>query len=265
MTQTRAASAPAVVKVGGSTLGDHDTSLADIAALHADGCPLVVVHGGGANVSRWMQQMGVEPEWIDGLRVTTPESLHVVAAVLRGLINAQLVRSLVGLGAPAVGLAGADNGMIRSPVSDRLGLVGEHPVCNPDTLQRILADGLLPVVAPLGIAADDSTLLNINADGAAGAVAAALRADSLLFLTDVDGVLDQHGCLIHQLDADREAALAAAGAISGGMLPKLRAGREAQSAGATIRIVDGRRPGAVRRALSTATDHQSCPDGTLLT
>ena len=91
------------------------------------------------------------------------------------------------------------------------------------------------------------------------------RADSLLFLTDVDGVLDQHGCLIHQLDADREAALAAAGAISGGMLPKLRAGREAQSAGATIRIVDGRRPGAVRRALSTATDHQSCPDGTLLT
>lgn len=250
----------AVVKIGGSTLGDHDTSLSDLADLHRGGDRIVVVHGGGAAVSDWMTRMGREPQWVDGLRVTTPDSLEVVAAVLRGLINAELVRALNAHGAPAVGLAGVDAGILRSPVSDRLGLVGETPSCDPDPLHRILDAGLLPVVAPVGLSDDGATLLNINADAVAGAIADALPADRLIFLTDVPGVLDQRGCPVPQLTTDHETQLDAAGALTGGMLPKLRAGRQAQTAGVQVRIVDGRRPSAVRRALADTP----CSDGTVL-
>lgn len=247
---------PIVVKVGGSTLGEHDTSLRDCAALHADGYPVVLVHGGGAAVTDWQQRLGATTEWIDGLRTTTAESLEVVVAVLAGLINKRLVEQLVGLGAPAVGLSGVDNGMLRSPRSQRLGLVGETPCCNPSLLQSLLQDRRLPVVAPVGLSTDDPPqTLNINADAAAGAIAQALRADSLLYLTDVEAVLDQRGAPVPQLDAAAEQRFRAAGAIQGGMLPKLAAGRAARQGGVQVRIVDGRQPGIVRRAL----DHNRDP------
>lgn len=257
--------APIVVKVGGSTLGEHDTSLRDCAALHADGYPVVVVHGGGAAVTDWQQRLGATTEWIDGLRTTTAESLEVVVAVLAGLINKRLVEQLVGLAAPAVGLSGVDNGMLRSPRSQRLGLVGEAPCCNPSLLQRLLQDRRLPVVAPVGLSTDDPPqTLNINADAAAGAIAQSLRARVLLYLTDVEAVLDERGAPIPQLDAAAEQRLRDAGAIQGGMLPKLAAGRAARQAGAQVRIVDGRQPGIVRRALDHNCDPLDRSVGTAL-
>lgn len=246
-------SATLVVKIGGSTLGEHDTSLADCAALHAQGRRVVVVHGGGAAVTDWQHRLGVAAEWVDGLRTTTEQSLEVVVAVLAGLINTELVRRLVGLGAPAVGISGVDGGTLRSPKSERLGLVGEAPCCRPDTIEALLRGGRLPVVAPVGLS-NDSPLqtLNINADSAAGAIAEALRAERLLYLTDVEAVLDEHGAAQSCLDTAAEARLSEQGAISGGMLPKLAAGRRAQRAGALVRIIDGRAPGVVRAALAAS-------------
>ena len=239
-----------VVKVGGSTLGEHDTSLRDCAALHAEGRAVVVVHGGGAAVTDWQQRLGAAAEWVDGLRTTTQESLEVVVAVLAGLINKRLVEQLIGLGAPAVGLSGVDGATLRSPRSERLGLVGETPCCEPSLIQSLLRDGRLPVIAPVGLSTDDpAATLNINADTAAGAIAAALRAESLLYLTDVEGVLDDGGAWVTALGAEAERRLRECGAIQGGMLPKLAAGRAAQRAGARVRIVDGRQAGIVRRAL----------------
>lgn len=240
---------PIVIKIGGSTLGEHDTSLSDCVALCREGRQVVIVHGGGAAVTDWQKRLGAETQWVDGLRVTTPESLEVVVAVLSGLINKQLARQLLELGAPAVGVSGVDGAILRSPISDRLGLVGETPCCDPTTLARILNAGMLPVLSPVGLAEDGSTILNINADGAAGAVAAALGAGELLFLTDVSAVLDGDGTAIGQLTACQQEALTDAGTVSGGMLPKLRAGREALAAGAAVRIIDGREPGAVRMAV----------------
>ena len=239
-----------VVKIGGSTMGARDTSLADCAALHAEGRRVAVVHGGGAAVTDWQQRLGVEAEWVDGLRQTTAEALEVVIAVLCGSINKRLVRELRALGAPAAGISGIDGGAIRSPKSDRLGYVGEAPCCDPSLPRALLDAGWLPVLAPAGVSDDGGTMLNINADSAAGAVAAALGASDLIFLTDVPGVLDGERGLIGRLDWEREAELRQAGAIAGGMLPKLAAGRAAQCAGARVRIVDGRAEGAVRDAVA---------------
>lgn len=240
----------AVVKIGGSTMGARDTSLADCAALHAEGRRVVIVHGGGAAVTDWQRRLGVEAAWVDGLRQTTEEALEVVIAVLCGSINKRLVRGLRALGAPAAGISGIDGGTIRSPKSAMLGYVGEAPCCEPSLLRALLDAGQLPVVAPAGISDDGATMLNINADSAAGAVASALRASDLIFLTDVAGVLDGEGEPVAELDGRSEAALREAEVIAGGMLPKLAAGRAAQCAGARVRIVDGRDEGAVRDAVA---------------
>lgn len=241
-----------VIKIGGSTLGEHDTSLSDCVDLYREGRQVVVVHGGGAAVTDWQRRLGAEAAWVDGLRSTTPESLEVVVAVLAGLINKELTRRLQELGAPAIGLSGVDGGTLRSPISTRIGLVGETPCCNPHTLRRILDAGLLPVLAPVGLAEDLSTTLNINADAAAGAVATALGASSLIFLTDVAQVLDRDGAGIDCLNDARQQELIKCGVIAGGMLPKLRAGRAAVGQGAQVRIVDGRQPQIVRAAVDGA-------------
>lgn len=249
---TTANDGPIVIKIGGSTLGEHDTSLSDCVELHREGMQVVIVHGGGAAVSDWQQRLGAEAAWVDGLRATTPESLQVVVAVLSGLINKELARQLQQLGASAVGLSGADGGTLTSPISQRIGLVGETPCCQPDTLRKLLDSGLLPVLAPVGLADDLSTTLNINADTAAGAVAASLGASMLIFLTDVPHVLDDRGMGIDCLDAQRQQVLIDSGAIAGGMLPKLRSGRQAVEAGCRVRIVDGTQPNVVRQVVDGA-------------
>ena len=240
-----------VVKLGGSTLGAHDTSLSDCAALHREGRRVVIVHGGGATVSDWLRRLDVPAEWVDGLRKTTAGSRDVVVAVLAGLVNTTLVQQLNRLGARAVGLSGADAGMICSPPSPRgLGLVGETPQADPGLLHSLLAAGLLPVVAPIGLTPDSAQLLNINADAAAGAIAAALPAEHIIFLSDVAGILDANGALATELDAAQATAWRESGVISGGMLPKVEAGARAAQAGASARIVDGRQAGAIRAALA---------------
>ena len=252
MSATNPDSGAIVIKIGGSTLGEHDTSLSDCVELQQAGRRVVVVHGGGAAVTDWQQRLGAEAAWVDGLRSTTAESLEVVVAVLAGLINKELTRQLQQLGAPAIGLSGVDGGTLCSPISSRIGLVGETPRCNPGTLERLLDAGLLPVLAPVGLADDRSTMLNINADAAAGAVASALGADALIFLTDVPQVLGGSGDGIDCLSDAQQQTLTEAGVIAGGMLPKLRAGRAAFGLGAQVRIVDGRQAHIVRDAVNGA-------------
>ena len=244
---------PIVVKLGGSTLGAHDTSLSDCATLHRDGRPVVVVHGGGATVSEWLDRLDVPIEWVDGLRKTTSASRDVVVAVLAGLVNTTLVQQLAKLGARAVGLTGADASGLCSPASERgLGLVGETPQAEPTLLRALLAQGYLPVVAPIGLTPDAGELLNINADAAAGAIAAALEADHIIFLTDVPGILNADGEVCTLLRPAAIAELEQRGVIRGGMLPKVAACRVAADAGVHARIVDGRRGGARPIALNGA-------------
>src|SRR3990172_7516740 len=222
------AKGPVVVKIGGSTLGSHDTALADLAALHAEGLPLVVVHGGGDAVTAWLERHGVASRFVEGLRVTGADALDVVVAVLAGLVNKQLVAQLNALGARAAGLSGADGGLLRARRHrQELGFVGEITAVDSGVLHDLLAAGLLPVVAPIAAEDDDGRLtgqlLNVNADTVAGELARALSAAQLIFLTDVPGVLDSDGRLLERLSPAEAEGLLAAGTVGGGMIPKVQA------------------------------------------
>lgn len=247
---------PVVVKLGGSTLGAHDTSLRDIAAAHNDGRKIVVVHGGGATVSAWLARAGVKATFVRGLRVTDAATLEVAVAVLAGVVNKQLVAKLAALGARAVGLSGADASILQARrYDDELGYVGRIDRVDTDVLEALLDAGYLPVVAPIAVdtaATDRGGLLNTNADTAAGAIAAAFSAEALVFLTDVDGVLDREGQLIAQATVDEARALLAVGVATGGMAPKLEAAIRAAESGCATHIIDGRVAGVVLRALAGA-------------
>jgi len=244
-----------VVKIGGSTLGRHDTSLDDIVALHKDGQRIVVVHGGGALISEWLDKHGIESRFVRGLRVTDEEALDVVVAVLAGVVNKHLVAALQSRGAKAVGIAGADGGILRARQFDEeLGFVGEVAHVDPAALVEIVETGSVAVMAPIGIMGDagatESQLLNVNADTAAGAVAAALEAECLIFLTDVPGVLDGDGELIESLSLDEAEQMVDAETVTGGMIPKLQSALVAASGGVTTLIADGREEGALMRLLN---------------
>jgi len=243
---------PAIVKLGGSTLGAHDTSLRDIAEARRGGTPVVVVHGGGATISGWLARAGLEARFVRGLRVTDEASLEVVVAVLAGLVNKTLVAELSALGAPVIGISGADGMLLQAERFDEeLGAVGRIVRVNAFVLEELLRLGYLPVVAPVAIeASGDGGLLNTNADTAAGEIAAALRAASLVFLTDVAGVLDGEKRLIARLAASDAEALVERGVAAGGMVPKLEAAVRAAAAGCATRIVDGTRAGALADALA---------------
>ncbi len=244
---------PIVVKLGGSTLGAHDTSLRDIAAACGDGQPIVVVHGGGAAVSAWLERAGIEPKFERGLRVTDAATLDVVVAVLAGLVNTQLVAEFFALGVPAIGLTGADGLILQAHAYDEaLGFVGQIHDVNPQPVKDLLHFGYLPVIAPIGIDTRDGgpQLLNTNADTAAGALAAALGAAQLIFLTDVEGVLDSDRNVLPRLSAAEAQELIESGVAAGGMIPKLEAAVRAASAGCATRIIDGTRAGAFAAVLA---------------
>ncbi len=251
--------APFVVKIGGSTLGAEDTTLDDIVALQRGGQPVVVVHGGGAMITEWLDRLQVPSEFVDGLRATSPAALEVVIAVLRGVINTQLVAALQQRGGRAVGLSGVDGGTVLAERYDaRLGLVGRITGVDVTALHALLAAGVTPVVAPIALE-PPAQPLNVNADTVAGELARALHARGLVFLTDVDGLLDGSGALLPQLDAISAAALRADGTIGGGMIPKVEAGLRAAEHRTTTHIVNGRAPGSLRRiaageALGTRID-----------
>lgn len=240
-----------VVKIGGSTLGSHDTAMEDIAALQAAGEQLVVVHGGGSAATEWLTIHGVTSEFVDGLRVTGPDAIDVVTAVFAGLVNKQLVAALQGLGARAVGLSGADGGLLRTRQLDqRLGFVGEVVEVDRGPIDALMQADYMPVISSLGFWSEQpERLMNVNADTVAGEVAAALGATDLIFLTDVAHVRGAEGEALNEVKALDVEALVQSGVASGGMIPKLRAGVTAASAGTRCYIVDGREARALRRVL----------------
>jgi acetylglutamate kinase len=245
---------PIVIKIGGSTLGSHDTALEDVAALHKAGRPVVLVHGGGSTGTEWLKVHGVASEFVDGLRVTNADAIDVVVAVFAGLLNKHLVADLSSLGARPFGLCGVDGGLLRTRQADpRLGFVGEPAEVDREVLDTLLDAGYLPVVAPVGYWDEQpSKLMNVNADTVAGEIAAALGASDVVFMTDVAYVRDGAGASIDQLSAGEVEVLIASGAASGGMIPKLKAGARAAAAGVRCHIVDGREAHALRQVLEGA-------------
>lgn len=194
-------------------------------------------------ITDWLTRLDVPSEFVDGLRSTSAEAMEVVVAVLRGVINTQLVAAIVQRGGRAVGLSGVDGGVVRAERYDpRLGYVGRVTSVDGAFLGALMEAGAIPVIAPVGLEAPEQPL-NINADTVAGEVARAVGARQLVFLTDVDGLLDGDGVLIPALDAERAEALRAAGTLSGGMIPKVEACFRAAEAGAVAHMVNGRTGG----------------------
>ena len=238
-----------VVKIGGSTLGNHDTTLEDLVELQKEGKSLVVVHGGAKVTSEWLARLGIPTSFVDGLRVTDGETLKVVAAALGGLVNKELVVAVQALGGKAVGLSGCDGNLIWASVkSPDLGYVGEIVAVDPAPLKLLLRAGYMPVVAPISFGSVEGRvmLLNVNGDTAAGEIAAALAAEKLVFLTDVDGVHDGSGKVVPSLNMAEARDMLASGVASGGMIPKIEAGLKALTATKVVRIIDGRASHALR-------------------
>ena len=240
-----------LVKIGGSTLGADDTSFGDIVALQQQGARPVVVHGGGPAITSWMAKMGIPAEFARGLRITDAPSLEVATAILAGLINKQLVAALRSLGANAVGISGADGGLLRGTIVEpELGLVAGALDVDVSLLDDLLSGGYVPVIAPIATEASNAAqLLNVNADSAAGAIAAALGAAHLVFLTDVDGILNPTGHVIERVPLVTGESLVHSGVVKGGMIPKLEACLEARKAGAHASIVNGTHPRALLACL----------------
>jgi acetylglutamate kinase len=249
-TQASGPAATVIVKLGGSTLGEHDTALADIVALSRAGRRVIVVHGGGAEISRWLEIHQLESHFVDGLRVTDAAAVRVVVAVLAGAVNKELVAQLSALGLPAIGLCGADGGLLEAEVENpALGLVGAVRRVNGHVLQALTDAGFVPLVAPIAI--DHSArLLNVNADTVAGEVAAAFPGSTLVFLTDVPGVMAADGALLSRIDEASIPELRRDGTLRGGMIPKVDACLTAARAGCVAMITDGRRTGALRAAVT---------------
>lgn len=230
--------APVVLKVGGAVAGELAAHVDLVAALSDRGRPLVVVHGGGPAVGEWSAKLGLPPRFIRGLRVTDEATRDVALAVLAGIVNSRLVAALVAKGVPAVGISGIDGGMLRAEREEAdLGLVGRVTLVDSSLLDELLAAGRVPVIAPAAIDTAGGEILNVNADSAAGAVAASVGARLLAFITDVPGVKDKSGKVLAHLDLERVKALIADGTIEGGMLPKVEACLIAALAGCRAAIV----------------------------
>jgi len=240
-----------VVKIGGSTLGEHDTTLEDVVELQKQGRSLIIVHGGGKLITEWLTRHGISSRFVQGRRVTDSDSLEVVVSVLAGLVNKEIVAEINNLGGRAVGLCGADGQFIQGKIRDAdLGYVGEVENIDFSVVDTLLDSGYIPVVAPIGLYSPESKdekvlLLNINADTVAGEIAAAIKAERLIFLTDVEGIRDGDGKLSSHLSADEAEALVASGVASGGMIPKVEACLRALPNMMSAHIIDGRQPHAL--------------------
>ncbi len=241
-----------VVKLGGTTLAEQEHVLADVAAV-ARRRPVVVVHGGGKRISEWLERLGVPSRFEHGLRVTDPAALEVAAAVLRGVVNSELVAALHARGCDAVGLSGVDGGLLIAERLPDVGLVAHVVGLRRDLLDALLVAGQVPVVAPLA-RDEDGIVCNVNADDAAAGIAAGLGARQLVLLTDVDGVRDAAGRRLDSLTVAEAEGLIADGVIAGGMVPKIRAATAALAwAGAEAVIADASAPNALVRALDDPT------------
>lgn len=245
-----------VIKFGGHAMGDEDAMASfarDMVLLRQVGMNPVIVHGGGPMINEMLARLGVKSEFVKGKRVTDAATVDVVEMVLSGMVNKRIVQAINAQGGRAVGLSGKDaNLMICDPSDPELGFVGEPAEVDPAVLLNLFEDDMIPVVAPLGAGRAGETY-NINGDTAAGAIAAALKADRLLLLTDVAGVKNAAGEVLTQLSATEVEQMTADGVIAGGMIPKTETAVNAVRAGVrACTIVDGRVNNAVLLELFTA-------------
>jgi acetylglutamate kinase len=258
----RYAGATFVVKYGGHAMGDPEAArdfAEDVVLLKAVGINPVVVHGGGPQIGAMLKRLGVESQFVGGLRVTDAETAKIAEMVLAGSINKEIVGWIGAAGGRAIGISGKDaNLVLAQKVEGRdpdplqgierhvdLGFVGEPVSVDPTILQKLSKEGFIPVIAPIALGADGHTY-NINADTMAGAIAAACGASRFFLLTDVAGVLDKDGALLTDLDPKGIDALKADGTIKGGMIPKVETCVQAVGAGVGAAVIlDGRIPHAM--------------------
>ncbi len=244
-----------VVKYGGHAMGaGGETFARDIVLLKQVGINPIVVHGGGPQINRMLDRLGIKSRFVNGLRVTDDETMEVVEMVLAGTINKQLVAAINAVGGCAIGVCGKDGNLLRARKLTRngeLGWVGEPERVDSSVLDGFRDAQMIPVIAPIGIGAAGETY-NINADTVAGAIAASVKAERFLLLTDVAGVLDAAKRLIPELSAAESRRLVADGTISGGMIPKVETCLEAVDGGAEGAVIlDGRVPHAILLELFT--------------
>lgn len=252
-----------VVKYGGHAMGDPEAArdfAEDVVLMKAVGINVVVVHGGGPQIGAMLKRLGVESKFVGGLRVTDKETAQIAEMVLAGSINKEIVGWISQAGGRAVGISGKDGGLVlcekvagkreADPNSGierhvDLGFVGDPVKVDRRILDSLTKDGIIPVVAPVGIGADGHTY-NVNADTMAGAIAAELKAKRFFLLTDVAGVLDKEGELMTDLNPARIAELQSDGTITGGMIPKLETCVHAVEGGVDAAVIlDGRVPHAM--------------------
>ena len=241
-----------VVKYGGNAMVDPalaTTFAEDIVLMHSVGLRPVVVHGGGPQISDLMERLGKVPEFRDGQRVTDAETVDIARMVLVGKVNRDIVGAINRHGPLAVGVSGEDAGLIRAGARHPdLGFVGDVEAVNPSILERLLAEDLIPVVSTIGSDASGQAY-NINADAVAGALAEALQAEKVIYLTDIEGLLGDLGdpaSLISRIDAKSLQALLDDGTLSGGMIPKIAACLHAVAGGVgSAHLLDGRLPHVV--------------------
>ena len=240
-----------VVKYGGSAMLDDELKknvIKDVVLLKLVGFKPIIVHGGGKEISRWVGKVGMEPKFINGLRVTDKDTMEIAEMVL-AKVNKELVAMVESLGVNAVGISGKDGGMLKVDKKlsggEDIGYVGEVKEVDTTLLHTLLKDDFLPVICPIGYD-DNFHAYNINADDAACAIARAVNAEKLAFLTDIEGVYRDYNdksSLISELSTDEARELLAGGTIGGGMLPKLNNCIDAIEHGVSrVHILDGRIP-----------------------
>lgn len=259
-----------VIKYGGHAMGDANTSetfARDIVLLKHIGINPVVVHGGGPQIGAMLERLKIQSSFIDGLRVTDSATVEIVEMVLSGSINKQIVSAINRAGGLAVGISGKDGNLITTKKLTRtkkdpdsniekvidLGFVGDPETVNPKIIQDMVNDGLIPVIAPVGVGTDGATY-NINADTAAGAIAGALGAEKLMMLTDVPGILTKDKELISAITPQEIDGLLADGTVTGGMIPKVETCMDALKKGVSAaHILDGRIPHVLLVEIFTAS------------
>lgn len=257
-----------VVKYGGHAMVNtalKEAFAQDIVLMKYVGIRPVIVHGGGPQISEVMKKMGLKPIFVEGQRITDPETMNVVEMVLVGTVNKNIVSLINRHGARAVGLSGRDGDLIeaekmrvyrytgedRPPEIIDVGRVGKVKKVNPEVLNTLMEKGFIPVIAPVGVGPEGEAY-NINADLVAGAVAGALSAEKVIYLTDVEGVLDEKGNLLPTLTIPQVETLLSLEVARGGMIPKLKSARKALLAGVRkAHIIDGRIPHALLLELFT--------------
>jgi acetylglutamate kinase len=245
-----------VVKFGGHAMGDDaamDEFARDIVLMQMVGVNPVIVHGGGPMINEKLAALGIESQFVNGKRVTDEATVEVVEMVLSGLVGKRIVQAINRQGGKAVGLSGKDaNLMLCEQTNPDLGFVGTPSQMDPSILHDLFEKGVIPVIAPIGAGQNGETF-NVNGDTAAGAVAAALKADRLLLLTDVEGVKDASGEVLSELTSQSIRDMVANGTIAGGMIPKTETALTAISGGVRgVVILDGRAPNACLLELYTS-------------